>query len=84
MLGDAGLNCDGGTKDRSPDRKWPAAKGLVAEAGAYGDALTPDGAAPAQHGGTAFGLHAGTKTVCLDALAAIGLKRALGHKMRSC
>jgi hypothetical protein len=53
---------------------------LVAEAGAYGDTLAADGATTAQHGCAGLGLHARTKTVRLDAFAAIGLKCALGHE----
>ena len=57
---------------------------LVAEASADSDTLAADGAAAAEHGCAALGLHAGTKAVGLHALAAIGLKCALGHGMRSC
>jgi hypothetical protein len=53
---------------------------LVAEAGADGDALAPDGATAAQNGCAALGLHACAKSMSLDALAAVGLKCALGHK----
>jgi len=56
-----------------------AAVGLVAEAGADGNALATDGAAAAEYGCAGLGLHAGTEAVCLDALAPIGLKCALGH-----
>jgi len=38
------------------------------------------GTTTAQHGCTAFGLHAGSETVGLNALAAIGLECALGHR----
>jgi hypothetical protein len=55
------------------------AEGLVAEASADSDAFTPDGAAAAQHGSAALGLHARTESVSFHALAAIGLKCALGH-----
>ena len=80
MLGDAWPELRPGERRMVPAAKGPRAKGLVAEAGADGNAFAPDGTAAAQHGGTALGLHAGAKAVCLDALAAIGLKRALGHK----
>jgi hypothetical protein len=54
-------------------------RGLVAEAGADGHTLAADGAAAAQDGCAALGLHAGAEAVGLDALAAIRLKCALGH-----
>ena len=54
--------------------------GLVAETGAYGNALAADGAAAAEDGGAALGLHAGAETMGLHTLAAIGLKCALGHE----
>jgi hypothetical protein len=54
---------------------------LVAEAGADGDAFTANGAAAAEHGGAGFGLHPRAKAVSLNALAAIGLKCALGHEI---
>jgi hypothetical protein len=53
---------------------------LVAETGAHGHALAADGAAAAQNGCAALGLHARAKTVRLHAFAAIRLKCALGHK----
>src|SRR5580698_6974420 len=63
----------------SPKRE-PAIKGvLVAETGADGNPLAAGRAATAEHGGSALGLHAGPKAVGLDALAAVGLKCALGH-----
>ena len=52
---------------------------LVAESGADGNALAANGAATAQHGCAALGFHTGAETMSLDALAAIGLKCALGH-----
>jgi len=52
---------------------------LVAEAGADSNAFTADGAAAAQYGLAALGLHPGAETVGLHALTAIGLKCALGH-----
>jgi len=52
---------------------------LVAESGADGNALAALGAAAAEHGGSALGLHAGPKAVGLDPLAAVGLKCALRH-----
>ena len=56
------------------------AGGLVAEAGADSHALAADGAAAAQHGCAALGLHPRAKTVSLHAFAAIGLKCALRHE----
>jgi hypothetical protein len=53
---------------------------LVAEACAHGNALAADGAAATQYGCAALGLHARAETMRLNALAAIGLKCALGHK----
>src|ERR1035441_8906481 len=61
-------------------RRQLGGRGLVAEAGADGHALAADGAAAAEHGGAGIGLHAGAETVGFHALAAIGLKCALGHK----
>ena len=55
-------------------------KGLVAEAGADGNALAADGATAVQHGRAALGLHSRAETVRLHAFAAIGLKCALGHE----
>jgi hypothetical protein len=52
---------------------------LVAESGAYCDAPAALRPAAAQYGGSALGLHAGSKAVSLDALAAVGLECALGH-----
>jgi hypothetical protein len=52
---------------------------LVAETGADGDLVTALGAAAAENGGSRFGLHAGEEAVRLGTVAAIGLKRALGH-----
>ena len=71
---EAGRNC-GATSSGSDD-----AARLVAEASADSDTLAADGAAAAEHGGAALGLHAGTKAVGLHTLAAIGLKCALGHR----
>ena len=63
----------------SPKRE-PAIEGmLVAETSADGNPLAAGRAATAEHGGSALGLHAGPKAVGLDALAAVGLKCALGH-----
>jgi len=53
---------------------------LVAESCADSDALAPLCAAAAKHSGSALGLHAGSETVGLDTLAAVGLKCALGHR----
>ena len=53
--------------------------GLVAESGTDGNALAAHGAAAAENGGAALGLHASTEAVSLDALAAIRLKCALRH-----
>jgi hypothetical protein len=52
----------------------------IAEAGADSYALAAGGAAAAEHRGPGIGLHAGAEAVGFHALAAIGLKRALGHK----
>jgi hypothetical protein len=52
----------------------------IAEAGADTHALAAGGAAAAEHCGAGIGLHAGAEAVGFHALAAIGLKRALGHK----
>jgi len=52
---------------------------LVAESGADGDTFAALGAAAAEDGGAALGLHAGPEAVGGDALAAIWLKCALGH-----
>jgi hypothetical protein len=52
----------------------------IAEAGADAHALAAGGAAAAEHCGPGIGLHAGAKAVGFHSLAAIGLKRALGHK----
>jgi len=54
--------------------------GLVAESGAHGYALAADGAAAAQNGCAALGLHTRAEAVCFHAVAAIGLKCALGHR----
>jgi hypothetical protein len=53
---------------------------LVAEAGAYCNALAADGTAAAQHGSAGLGLHARPKSVRLHTVAAVGLKCALGHR----
>jgi len=53
---------------------------LVAEAGADRYTLAANRAAAAQHGCAGLGLHARTKSVRLGAMAAVGLKCALGHK----
>jgi hypothetical protein len=53
---------------------------LVAEASAHGHSLAANGAAAAQHGSAAFGLHSRAKSVRLNALAAVRLKCALGHE----
>jgi hypothetical protein len=66
-----------GTKRLRTKTGW---RELVAESGADSYALAADGTAAAQHGRTRLGLHASTKTVGFHALAAIGLKCALGHK----
>jgi len=54
-------------------------RGLVAISGADGDALAASGATAAEHGGAAFGLHAGAEAVSLHAAVTVRLKRALGH-----
>ena len=61
-------------------RRQIGGRGSVAEAGADGHTLTADGAAAAEDGSAAVGLHAGAETVGFHALAAIGLKCALGHR----
>jgi hypothetical protein len=53
---------------------------LVAEAGAHRNSLAANGAAAAQHGCAALGLHTRTETMRLDAFPAIGLKCALRHR----
>src|SRR5260370_4912525 len=69
----------GGNGPISANRE-PATWGkVVAEAGADGNTAATLRAAAAEHGGSALGLHAGPKAVGLDALAAVGLKCALGH-----
>jgi hypothetical protein len=52
---------------------------LVAKSSAHGNALAALRAAAAEHGGSALGLHASPKAMGLNALAAVGLKCALGH-----
>jgi len=54
-------------------------KGLVAETGADGHTLAADGAAAAEYGCASLGFHTRPETVCFHAVAAIGLKCALGH-----
>jgi hypothetical protein len=61
------------------NRRQNGRRGLVAEACADGYALAANGAAAAENGCAGLGLHARAETVCLHALAAIGLKCALGH-----
>jgi hypothetical protein len=53
---------------------------LVAEAGADGHALAADGATAAENGCAGLGLHARAEAVGFHALAAVGLKCALGHE----
>ncbi len=57
-----------------------ASNELVAIPGADGDALAADRTATAQYGCAALGLHPRTKTVRLNALAAVRLKCALWHE----
>jgi hypothetical protein len=52
---------------------------LVAVTAADGNAFAACGAAAAEHGCAAFGLHAGAETVGLHAAVAVGLKCTLGH-----
>ena len=47
--------------------------------GADGNALAAGGAAAAEHGCAALGLHARPKPVCFRTVAAVGLKCAFGH-----
>ena len=65
---------------RIPAQRENGRRGLVAESGAYRDALATDGAAAAEHCGARLGLHARPETMGLHALAAVGLKCALGHE----
>ena len=53
---------------------------LVAEAGADSHALAADRTAAAQNRCARLGLHARTETMGFHALAAVGLKGALGHE----
>lgn len=53
-------------------------------AGANGYALATCCTPTAQYGCARFRLHARAKSVSLGAMAPVGLKGALGHKMRSC
>jgi hypothetical protein len=55
-------------------------KGSVAEAGADRDTLAAGGAAAAQYRSSGFGFHARAEPVRFHAVAAIGLKCALGHE----
>jgi hypothetical protein len=59
--------------------KQNGGKELVAEAGAYGNALAADGTAAAENGSATLGLHARAEAVCFHTVAAVGLKCALGH-----
>jgi hypothetical protein len=52
---------------------------LVAESSAHGHANAAYAAAAAEHGCAGLGLHAGAEPVGFHALAAVGLKCALGH-----
>lgn len=52
---------------------------LIAEACGDGDLVAALGAAAAENGGTGLGLHAGEEAMGLGAVAAVGLKGALGH-----
>jgi hypothetical protein len=54
-------------------------RGLVAEASAHGHTLAADGAATAEDGCAALGLHTRAEPVRFHTVAAIGLKCALGH-----
>ena len=74
----AGLRVDRvATGQRTKKR---ASRKLVAESCADSDALASLGSTAAKHSGSALGLHAGSEAVSLDALAAVGLKCALGHR----
>jgi hypothetical protein len=55
-------------------------KGSVAEAGTDGDTFAASGAAAAQHSSSSLSFHARAEPVRLHAVAAIGLKCALGHE----
>jgi hypothetical protein len=61
----------------------PAGCCSVAVSGAHAHALATGSASPAEHCGTALGLHPRAEAVLLDAAATVGLKRALGHGVRS-
>ena len=54
---------------------------LIAMTRTDGDALASGGAAAAQHGCAGLGFHARAESVCLRAVATIGLKCALGHRI---
>jgi len=54
-------------------------KGLVAESGTDRNAAAADGATAAENGCAGLGLHARPEAVCFHAVAAVGLKCALGH-----
>lgn len=68
------------TKANTKVTKGRPGKGLVAESGADRNTLAACSAAAAEHGGSALCLHAGPEAVSLNAVAAVGLKCALGHK----
>jgi hypothetical protein len=53
---------------------------LVAVAWRHGDTVPSLGATARQHSRTSFGLHTRAKTMRLGAVAAVGLKGALGHR----
>ena len=65
---------------RSSDPGSNRTAGLVAKTGADGDALAANGATAAQYRCACLGLHTRTEAVGFHALAAIGLKCALGHE----
>lgn len=74
-LGDDNQKCDG---KAYPGSGRPARE-LVAETGGDGDFMTALGAAAVEDGLAGFGLHAGEEAVHFGAVAAVGLKGALGH-----
>jgi hypothetical protein len=71
-------------KRRHGTKLCRALDALVAVTRAHGYALAARRAAAAEHGCARLGLHARAKAMRLHAAAAVGLKCALGHGMRSC
>ena len=67
--------------ESDPGPKLNGGKQLVAESSADRYTLAANGATTAQHRGASLGLHARAKSVRLHAMAAVGLKCALGHRI---